>query len=410
MGQALKDVRVVDLTQYEAGTSFTQALAWLGADVIKVEAPGRGDPGRVLSTDKPGLDSPYFLILNSNKRSITLDLKREKGKEVFLEMVKRADVVAENQGPGTLERLGLGYEVLEKTNPRIILGRVKGFGTYGPYSSYKCFDMIAQAAGGSYSTTGFADGPPMAPGPTFGDIGTGYHAALGVTAALYQRERTGKGQVVEVAMQDAVVNFSRVAMMGYYHNPDEVLRVKKGNRNGVNYSTEWDPPPNGLYQCKPGGADDYAYVFALDSPSDMWPRLLKVIGREDLIGDERYENGDARREHVNEVNEIIEEWTIKCTKHDVMKILGEAGLVVGACLNAKDIHSDPHLLERGMIVTYKHPDRGTFTAPGSPIKLSDSPTEVTAPPLLGQHTREVLKEVLEYSDEQVDTLEREDIV
>ena len=410
MGQALDDVRVVDLTQYEAGTSFTQALAWLGADVIKVEAPGRGDPGRALGSEKPGLDSPYFLILNSNKRSITLDLKTEKGKEVFLEMVKRADVVAENQGPGTLERLGLGYDVLEKANPRIILGRVKGFGTYGPYSSYKCFDMIAQAAGGSYCITGFADGAPMAPGATIGDIGTGYHAALGVTAALYQRERTGKGQVVEVAMQDAVVNFSRVGMMGYYYDPDKVLRVSRGNRNGVTYSTEFDPPPNGLYECKPGGVDDYAYVFAIDSPSDMWPRLLKVVGREDLIGDERYENGEARRERLDDVNQIIEEWTRQHTKYEVMNILGEAGLIVGACLNAKDIHSDPHLLERGMIVTYKHPDRGTFTMPGSPIKLSDSSNEVTAPPLLGQHTREVLKEVLNYSDEQVNALEEDAIV
>ncbi|MFQ5934591.1 MAG: CaiB/BaiF CoA transferase family protein, partial [Dehalococcoidia bacterium] len=394
-------IRVIDLTQWEAGTSFTQALAWLGADVIKIEVPGRGDPGRVATSDKPDQDSPYFLILNSSKRSVTLNLKSEKGKEIFFELVKRGDVVAENQGPGTLERLGLGYDVLSKVNPGIILGRVKGFGTWGPYSGFKSFDMIAQATGGSYCTTGLPDGPPMSPGPTIGDIGTGYHAALGVTAALFQRERTGRGQVVEVAMQEAVVNFSRVAMMWYYHDPDQDLRASNG---------AWSSAPSGLYKCKPGGPDDYVYVYASETTVDIWSKLLKVIGREDLMGDERYATGELRFQRKDEVDKIVEDWTSKHTKYEAMTILGKAGVVAGATLNARDIHSDPHLLERGMIVSVDHPQRGKFAMPGSPIKLSESPTHVTAAPLLGQHTAEVLNELLGYSEEQVEALEREGVV
>jgi formyl-CoA transferase len=402
MVQALEGIRIIDMTQWEAGTSFTQALAWLGADVIKVEAPGRGDPGRKSTQDKPGLDSPYFLALNNNKRSLTLNLKSEKGKEIFFELVKRADVVTENQGPGTLERLGLGYEVLQKVNPRIILGRIKGFGTYGPYSSFKSFDMIAQATGGAYCTTGYDDSPPMATGPTIGDIGTGYHAALGVTAALLQRERTGKGQVVEVAMQDAVVNIGRVAMMWYHHDPDATVRRE---------STPTFAVPSGIYPCKPGGKDDYAYVQAGETTNDTWTLLLKAIGRDDLIGDERYTSEEGRMERKEEIDEIVKGWTRQRTKYEVMHILGEAGVIVGACLNAKDIHSDPHLIEREMVVPYHHPQRdGNMTMLASPIKLSDSPNKLTRAPLLGEHSFEVLNEVLGYTKARVDALENDGVV
>ena len=399
-GKALSGIRVIDLTQWEAGTSFTQALAWLGADVIKVESPGRGDPGRVATRDKPNIDSPYFMILNSNKRSITLNLKTEKGKEIFFDLVRNADVVAENQGPGTLERLGLGYEVLSEINPRIILGRVKGFGTWGPYSGYKSFDMIAQATGGSYATNGEPDQPPMPNGTSIGDIGTGYHAALGVTAALLQRERTGKGQVVEVAMQDSVFNFSRVALMWYYHDPDAVAR--KGGDG-------WGAAPSRMYRCKPGGLDDYCYVYATESISDSWNSLLRIMGREDLIGDERYATAELRFQRKDEVDALVEDWTSQHTKYEVMNTLASQGVVAGAVLNGKDLFSDPHVEARGMLATMEHPDRGEWKMIGSPIKLSDSPTEITAAPLLGQHTAEVLNEILGYSEEQVQALEKDGV-
>jgi len=403
MEQALSGFRVIDLTQWEAGTSFTQALAWLGADVIKVEAPGRGDPGRPVMSDKPDWDGPYFLILNSNKRSVTLDLKTEKGKEIFLELVKQADVVAENLAPGVLEKLGLGYDVLSEVNPRIVLGRIKGFGTWGPYSEYKCFDMIAQSMGGSYATTGEPDEPPMPVGPTIGDTGTGYHAALGVTAALLQRERTGKGQVVEVAMQDAVTNLSRVAMLFHYLDPDDPLR------RGRNAGWTGESPAR-MYRCKPGGLDDYCYIYATDSISDGWNTLLTTMDREDLIGDERYDTGEKRYARRDEIDAMVEGWTQQHTKYEVMNLLAPQGIVVGPVLNAKDLFSDPHIAEREMIGTMSHPQQGEFKMFVSPIKLSDSPNRLEAAPLLGQHTTEVLKEVLEYSKEQVQVLEKDGVV
>jgi len=319
-----------------------------------------------------------------------------------LDLVKKGDVVAENMAPGTLERLGLGYEVLSRVNPRIVLARVKGFGTHGPYSGYKSFDMIALATGGAVALTGDPDGPPFLPGITAGDIGTGYHLALGVMGALWQRQQTGKGQVVEVSMQDAVVNFCRVAMHGYYYDKKSPPRRGRTTHGTV---------PADLYRCKPGGPDDYAYIFvSAVVGQSLWTTLLKIMGREDLIDDPRYSTNEARLRHKAEVTGIIEGWTMRHTKHEVMRLLGEAGIPCGACLNAEDIHSDPHLLEREMIVTVEHPQRGNFTFPGSPIKMSDSPPEVKASPLLGQHTDEVLKKVLGYDGDRIQRLREAGVV
>ena len=401
--QALSGIRVLEVTKHEAGPSFAQALAWLGADVIKVETPGRGDPGRIAGIDKPDWDSPYFLILNSNKRGITLDLKTEKGKQLFLDLVKRSDVVAENLASGVLEKLGLGYDVLSEANPRIILGRIKGFGTWGPYSEYKSADPIGQATGGPSALTGKPDGPPMRIGMLLADIGTGYHAALGVTAALLQRDRTGRGQVVEVSMQDAMVNFSRTGMMMnscLNSNPDGPLR--RGDDIGE--------APARMYRCKPGGPDDYCYVYAGEAVAGCWENLLKVMGREDLIGDERYATGDERYQRKDEVDALVEEWTSQHTKYEVMNLLGPRGVLAGAVLNDKDLFSDPHMEAREMIGTMDHPQRGEFKMFASPIKLSDSPNEITAAPLLGQHTEEVLRDLLGYSDEQIQALQDEGVV
>ena len=402
MGTALDGVRVIDLTQFEAGTTCTQALAWLGADVIKVEAPGRGDPGRKVRDDGKGFDSYYFMTLNSNKKSITLDLKTEEGKLIFFDLIKKGDIVAENMGPGTLERLGLGYDVLSKINPRIILARVKGFGTYGPYSDYKSFDMIALTTGGAVAMTGEPGGPPLLPGVTAGDIGTGYHTALGIMAALWQREKTGKGQEVEVSMQDAVVNFTRVTMHGYYYDkevPDRRGRSSPGSA------------PCDLFKCKPGGKDDYVYLYINGIIGQrVWDDFLRLIEREDLIADPRFATNEARVTNNDELTRIIEEWASNHDKHEVMRLMGEIGVTAGALLNAEDIHSDPHLLEREMIVTIDHPQRGEFTFPGNPIKLSDSPTNVEPSPLLGQHTEQVLSEVLGYDGDHIGRLKEAGVV
>ena len=401
MDKALSDIRVIDLTQFEAGTSCTEALAWMGADVIKVEQPGSGDPGRQSRADQLDIDSYYFIILNANKRSVTLNLKTERGKELFLDLVRNGDVVAENMGPGTLERLGLGYDVLSSVNPRIILARVKGFGTYGPYAQYKSFDFIASATGGALAFTGETDGPPIRPGANVGDTGAGIHAAFGVMAALWQRERTGRGQVMEVSMQDAVINFTRVEMRDYYINGEN-----PGRRGNAVPGTA----PGDIFSCKPGGPDDYVFIYCQPIRGHMWDALLIIMGREDLIEDPDWSNPVWRGQNKAEVDRLVEEWTMQRTKHEVMRILGEGGVPCGAVLNAKDIHNDSHLLERGMIKTMHHPERGSFDMPGFPVQLDNSPVEMQAAPLLGQHNAEVFSQVLGLTEDDISELKKESVI
>lgn len=401
MGKALEGIRIIDLTQFEAGTSCTQLLAWLGADVIKVEELTHGDPGRFGNTNIPGVDSAYFINLNGNKRSITLDLKQQKGREVFFELVKQGDVVAENLAPGTLERLGLGYEVLSEINPKIVLARIKGFGTYGPYSDYKSFDMIAQATGGSMAVTGWPGDPPTRPGATIGDTGTGLHAAVGIMAALWQRQATGKGQVIEVSMQDAVVNLTRVAMCNF--NETHESRPRAGNNTS-------GMPGTTTYRCKPGGPDDYVYLAAQPRRLNLWLALMRAIGGEELADDPNYSNPDWVIEHTDELNEMIEGWTMERTKFEVFHILGKAGVPCGPTLNAEDIYNDPQLAAREMIVTLEHPERGPFMVPGCPVKLSDSPAEPSIAPGLGQHTDDVLREILNIGPEELVEMREQKVI
>jgi formyl-CoA transferase len=398
MDQALAGMKILDLTQFEAGTSCTELLAWLGADVIKLETPGLGEQGRYLISEKPGLDSYYFMLLNANKRSITLNLKSQRGRAMFLDLIKKVDVLAENFSLGTLESFGLGYEKLREINPRLIYLTIKGFGTYGPYSKYKSFDMIAQAAGGAMSVTGTPGSPPLKPGPTIGDTGTGVHAAAGVLAAYIQRERTGKGQKVEVAMQDAVLNYCRVVMMSTYITHKPVGR--SGNTTGA--------VPGDIFKCAPGGDNDYAYIFC--TTPEMWRSLCAAIGQAALADDERFRDPRSRRKNTAALNAIISEWTAHHTKHEVMKILGEAGVPCGAVLDSVELLNDPHLRERGMITTVNHPTRGEFTMPGCAVQLEDSKVPVTSAPLLGQHNHEVYGEFLDLGERELEELKRQGVI
>jgi formyl-CoA transferase len=391
MSQALTGIRVVDLTNNQAGPSCGQMLAWLGADVIKVEEPGKGDPARHSLKDRPDADSLFYLSFNANKRSLTLNLKNERAKDVFRVLLKTADVLLENFGPGVIERLGFGYPVLRELNPRLVFASIKGFGSYGPYSDYKSYEPIAQAMGGAMSVTGSPDGPPTYMWPSIGDSGTGMHCVIGILAALMQRQATGEGQQVEVSMQDAVVNLIRVSLRDHQRLGKPMART--GNQLGAGV-------PGTTYRCSPGGPNDYVFVFV---QQQMWHPLLRAIGRDDLIGDARYETQDARWKRKAEVDALVEGWTAERTKHDVMKILAGAGVPCGACLDTGEVLTDPQLHAREMIVEVEHPVRGRYVTVGNPIKLSASPTTIGPSPLLGQHRHEILSE-LGYSDAEIASL------
>ena len=394
---ALAGVKVVDLTQFEAGTSCTETLAWLGADVVKIEEPTQGDQGRRASTEKPGIDSYYFMLLNANKRSVTCNLKDEGGKALLRELIKAGDVFIENFGPGTIERLGFGFETVRELNPKIIYAQIKGFAPEGPYGNFLSFDMIAQSVGGALATTGDADQRPLKPGPTIGDTGTGLHCAIGILAALFQRQVTGKGQRIEVAMQEAVINFSRIAY------GSEMLWGRPPKRNG-NRSVMATSAPSDTFLCKGGGPNDYCFIYTTRAGNHQWQRLLKVIGREDLADDPRFATPQERLTYVKDVDELITTWTSQRDKTEVMETLGHAGVPAGAVFDTNELINDPFLRKRGMFTTVKHPVRGHVTMPGWPVKMTDSEVAVVASPLLGEHNEAVLSEWLGYDAAKVQQL------
>lgn len=377
MSKALEGIRIIDMTHNQAGPACTQILAWLGADVIKLEEPGKGDVARTNMRDQDS-DSLFFLILNANKQSLTLNLKTEEGKELFKKVIETADVLVENFSPGALDRLGLGYKVLSNINKKLIYATIKGFGTYGPYSEFKSFEPIAQAMGGAMCATGFPDNPPTYVWPAIGDSGTGMHMAIGILAALQQRNSSGKGQEVEVSMQDSVANIMRISLRD--HQRLGGVQERTGNQLGKNV-------PGSTYPCAPGGRNDYIYIFA---QQQMWKAFANAIGRPDIIEDSRYATPESRWDNRETLNAIIEGWTRQKTKYEAMRILGDAGVPSGACQDTGEILEDPHLKEREMIIDIDYPPRGKYKTVGCPIKLSDSPANIKRPPTLGEHTEDLL--------------------
>jgi formyl-CoA transferase len=398
MSQALKGIRVIDMTHNQAGPACAQILGFLGADVIKLEEPKGGDVARVNRRDRPDSDSLFFLILNANKRSLTLNLKTEEGKDLFRRVIAESDVLLENFGPGALDRLGLGYDALSKLNPRLIYATIKGFGTYGPYADFKSFEPIAQAMGGAMCVTGYPDSPPTFNFPAIGDSGTGMHMAIGILAALQQRHTTGKGQHVEVSMQDAVVNLIRVSLRDHQRIGKPLPR--SGNQLG-------ETVPGTTYPCAPGGPNDYVYIFA---QPQMWKPLVTAMGRPELADDPLFATPAARWENRDAFAQIMSAWTMQRTKFDVMKVLGDAGVPCGACQDTGEVLEDPHLRAREMIVDVDYPTRGTYKTVGCPIKLSDSPAEIARPPLLGEHTGELLHELLGIGPEDVARMKQAGVV
>jgi formyl-CoA transferase len=385
---ALEGVRVLDMTHVQSGPSATQILAWLGADVVKLEAP-TGDITRQQLRDVPDVDSLYFTMLNCNKRSITLNMKSEEGKQLFIEMVKQSDVLVENFGPGAVDRMGFTWDRLQELNPRLIYASIKGFGE-GPYTHYKAYEVVAQAMGGSMSTTGFEDGPPLATGAQIGDSGTGMHAVAGILAALVQRGNTGRGQRVTVAMQHAVLNLCRVKLRDQQrleHGPlneypneqfgDEVPR--SGNASGGGQ-------PGWAVKCAPGGPNDYLYVIV---QPQGWAPIAKLIGRPELAEDPEWATPAARLPKLDKMFQLIEEWSSRLDKWDALAQLNALNVPCGPILSTKELIEDASLVDNNMVVTVDHPQRGAFKTVGCPIKLSDSPVKVETSPLLGQHNEEV---------------------
>jgi formyl-CoA transferase len=397
MTTALDGIRVLDLSQYEAGPSCAETLAWLGAEVIKIEPP-TGEQARYGFSEQPGVDSTFFCMLNMNKKSVTLNLKSERGREMFQTLAKTADVVIENLGPGAMERLGLGHEALAKLNPRIITASLKGFGSEGPYASYKSFEMIAQAMGGVMSVTGTADGPPTKVESGLGDTGTGLHAAIGILAAIVQRGVTGVGQRVEVAQQDVVVNLTRIHFREHYLGVSPVPR--RGNQSPT-------AVPSNTYRCRPFGPNDYVYIHVANP--EMWKAFVKVLGQPELA-DPRLADRAERMARRDELEAIVESWTGKRTKHEVMALLGPAGVPCGAVLDSDEVMANEHLRGRGMIVDVEHPKRGRMSLPASPIRMSASSTEVTRAPLLGEHNAEVLGKVCGVDAEELTKLKADGVI
>jgi len=399
---ALSGIKVVDLTQFEAGTSITETLAWLGADVIKIENPKGGEQGRSASSERKDADSYYFMLLNANKKSVTLNLKSERGKEMLRAMIAKADIFAENFAPGAIERLGFSYEEVARINPRIIYATVKGFAKGSPFENNLAFDMIAQAAGGVMSITGEADGRPIKPGVTLGDTGTGLHAVIGVLAALFQRTVTGRGQKVEVAMQDAMVNYCRIAYS------KQLMSNKACERNGN--SVVLGNAPCEVFRCKPEGPNDYVFIYTSRATNVHWEHLCDAIGRADLKDDPRLATPVDRGDHAAEINEHIEKWTRNFTKVDAMEKLGAAGVPCGAVMDTKELSDDPSMREREIFVEVDHPVRGPVLIPGWPVKMTDSYVPVTASPILGADTTEVYAEWLGLSEGDVAALRSEGVV
>jgi formyl-CoA transferase len=407
MAKALDGVKILDFTHVQSGPTCTQLLAWFGADVIKVERAGEGDITRGQLRDIPDVDSLYFTMLNHNKRSITIDAKNPKGKEILERLVRECDVLVENFAPGALDRMGLTWEH--------IVASIKGFGP-GPYEDCKVYENVAQCAGGSASTTGFDDGPPLVTGAQIGDSGTGLHLALGIVCALYQRKTTGRGQKVNAAMQDGVLNLCRVKLRDqqrldrtgvleeYPQYPNGTFGEavpRAGNASGGGQ-------PGWILKCKGWEKDPNAYIYFI-TQAPVWKDICKVIGREEWLTDPRYATPKGRLPHLSEIFDEIEKWTMTKTKFEAMDLLNEYDIPCGPILSMKEIAEEPSLRKTGTVVEVDHPKRGKYLTVGNPIKLSDSPTDVKRSPLLGEHTDEVMKE-LGYTREQIEALRAERVI
>lgn len=405
--KALEGVKILDFTHVQSGPTCTQLLGWFGADVIKVERPGVGDATRGQLQDIPDVDSLYFTMLNHNKRSVTLNSKSDRGKEILTRLIEECDVMVENFAPGALDRMGFSWERIQEINPRMIYASVKGFGP-GPYEDCKVYENVAQCAGGAASTTGMLGGVPTVTGAQIGDSGTGLHLAFGIVTALYQRTHSGKGQRVSCAMQDGVLNLCRVKLRDQQRLDHGPLREYSQFGEGIEFgdatpragNDSGGGQPGRILKCKGWEADPDAYTYFITQAA-VWKNICDTIGKEEWKEDPDFATPDARLPRLNEVFDAIEDWTMTKTKFEVLEICNPLNIPVGPILSMKELAEEPSLRETGTIVEVEHPERGTYLTVGNPVKLSDSPSDVVRSPLLGEHTDEILREVVGLSDNDI---------
>lgn len=406
--KALDGIKILDFTHVQSGPTCTQLLGWFGADVIKVERPGVGDATRQQLIDVPGADSLYFTMLNHNKRSIELNSKNETGKEVLTRLIEECDVLVENFAPGALDRMGFSWEHIQSINPRIILASIKGFGP-GKYEDCKVYENVAQCAGGSASTTGFLDGPPLVTGAQIGDSGTGLHLCLGIVTALFQREKTGRGQKVSCAMQDSVLNLARVKLRDQQRLDAGPLKEYSQFGEGIPFgdatpragNDSGGGQPGRILKCKGWEQDPNSYTYFILQAA-IWEKVCDVIGKPEWKTEKGYASPPERLDKLNEIFSAVEDWTTTKTKFEVMDICNPHDIPVGPILSMKEIAEDESLFATGTMVKVDHPERGEYLSVGCPIKLSESDVEVTRSPLLGEHTQEILEQVLGFSGPELD--------
>ena len=395
----LRGVRVLDMTQFEAGPSCTETLAWMGAEVVKIENPKGGDAGRFATSEKQGMDSFYFMQFNSGKKSLTCNLKTEEGVALIKKLAREANVFIENFAPGVVKRMGLDYEAIKAENPGIIYASVKGFAEGSPYENFLSFDMIGQSAGGVLSITGEPDGAPCKPGVTLADTGTGMLMAITILGALYRQQRTGEGEKLQLAMQDAMTQYTRLA----YAYRD--LNGEAAPRAGAKLFTTGNAPV-GIFPCKPGGKNDYVYIYTTRAGNHHWERLCKLLGREDLANDARFSGPKERAKNEAVIDEILTEFTRKHDKRTAMKLIGECGVPCGAVLDVAELYEDPDLNARGVFQQMDHPERGSYKMPAWPVKVNGGHLPVPASPLLGEHVDSVLAEWLNMDPVEVSELRK----
>lgn len=402
-GSALAGVKVLDLTQFEAGPACTEVLAWLGAEVVKVENPNGGDQLRCLGSIDGERDSYFFVLFNANKKSITCNLKTDEGLALVKDLIKEVDVVVENFGPGVIERLGLGYDDVKAINPQIIYSQLKGFAEGSPYEDLLAFDMIGQATGGIMSVTGEADRMPVKPGPNFADTGTGMLMAISILGALYQKQATGQGQRLTVAMQDAMMQYARFPLSDFMATGEAPSRSAEGIITGGN-------APMGLFPCKPGGSNDYVYIYVNRANNRQWHRLLELIGRADLVGDARFETSADRFTHKSEIDDLVMPWARQRTKEEAMELIGRAGVPAGTVFDFKELSENPDFERREIFQWIDHPTLGRVKMLAWPVKMSGNNVSLEAAPLLGQHTETVLSEWLGLSPEKIQELSHDGVI